>query len=146
MLNMFQKLYIIKFTFLLTVVQIALAVYLSLIGIVDGEFYNRLFFYSLSLSLIPILFGIIIFSLSSHENSFTTHSNGFVNKHTIEQSKNTQINDTSIHLFALGLLFLLYNLIFRILILPDWIIFVLPLLLAIVILKNNQRNLILCKD
>lgn len=143
---MFQRLYIVKFAFLLSMVQVAIAVYLSITGINDGEFYNKLFFYSLSLSIVPILFGIAFLSFSNQSNSFISNSNGFVNKNILENGKSSQINETSMHLFALGLLFLCYNLIYSVIPLPNWIIFILPFILAIFILKNKQSLPLLEKE
>lgn len=98
---MFVRNYIIRFGFLLTIMELALAVYLLIQGIGDGEFYNKMFFYSIFLSLIPIVFGIIIFSFSNHSTSYLEHSNGFVNENALKKSKTDQINDTSIYLLYL---------------------------------------------
>lgn len=130
--------YIIRFGFLLTIMQLSIAVYLFIQGIGDGTFYDRMFFYSVFLSLIPIVFGIFIFSFYDQSNSYLDQSNGFVNTN-LKKSKNNQTNDTAIYLIALGLVFLVYNLLFRLLSLPNWIIILLPFVLAVLIFFNRRK-------
>lgn len=139
------RLYIIRFAFFLTILQSALVVYLSVIGINDGEFYSKLFNYSLILSIVPIVFAILTFSFSSEPSNYVNQSNGFVNqnitKTSIEKHKSVQINETSMYLLALDFVFVVYNFFFNILSLPFWVVFVFPLFLSILILKDNKRNL-----
>lgn len=135
---MFVRNYIIRFGFLLTIMQLSIAVYLFIQGIGDGEFYDRMFFYSVFLSLIPIVFGIIIFSFYDQNNSYLNQSNGFVNTN-LKKSKTSQTNDTPIYLIALGLVFLVYNLVFRLFSLPNWIIILLPFVLAVLIFINRRK-------
>ena len=142
-MTMIVRNYIIRFGFLLTIMQLSLAVYLFILGIGDGQFYDKMFFYSFFLSLIPIIFGVIIFSFPDSSNTFIDHSNGFVNKNSLKKTKANQINDTPIYLIALGLVFLLYNLIFRLFALPNWVIIIIPFSLAILIYLSRQKNEIL---
>ena len=136
---MFRRIYLIKFAFLLTVVQLAVAVYLLVIGIGDGMFYDKMFFYTMFLSLVPFIFGVIILSFPSQTNTYLDQSNGFVNQNSIKKEKSSEINETAVQLFALGLLFLFYNILFKLLSLPNWIIIIIPLFLSLLIFKSNQK-------
>ena len=143
---MFLRNYLIRFSFLLVIVQLALAVYLVSVGIGDGEFYDKMFFYSMFLSLVPFIFGIIIFSFSNQTNSYLEKSNGFVNKNSLTDKKDNQINETSLYLFALGIGFFTYSFVFKLLALPNWLILILPIVLSLLILKNSQKINLLASD
>ena len=140
---MFRRIYLIKFAFLLTVVQLSVAVYLLTIGIGDGMFYDKMFYYTMFLSLVPFIFGVILLSFPSQANTYLDQSNGFVNQNSMKKEKSSELNETTLQLFALGLLFLFYNILFRLLSLPNWIIIIIPLFLSLLIVKNNQKNQII---
>lgn len=141
---MFQRLYIFKFAFLLSIVQSAIVVYLSVIGINDGEFYDKLFDYSFVISLVPIVFAIILFGFSNLPDNYINQTNvsingNVANNNNIEKNKNIQVQKTSIYLMILGIIAIVYSLVFRILSLPYWIVFIFPSFLALIIMRNNQN-------
>lgn len=139
---MIQRDYIFKFAFLLSIIQSAIVVYLSVTGINDGQFYDKLFYYSLVLSLVPIVFAIILFGFSNLPDSYIKQTNVSVNGNiandNIEKNKGSQVHETSIYLIILGILGISYSVVFKFLSLPYWVIFAIPSFLSILIIRNNQ--------
>ena len=135
--TMFTKIYFIKIAFLISIMQLSLAVYLAIQGFTDTEFYNRMFEYSIILSLIPIISALLIIGLINITNSYEDHSNGFVNKSNTVLGKNY---DSSLYLFSIGFCFLFFNTLFNVFSFPNWTNAIIPVVLAIVILlMNNQK-------
>lgn len=136
--------YIIKFAFLLSIIQSAIVVYLFVTGINDGEFYDKFFYYSLVLSLVPLIFAIILFGFSNFPDGYIKQTNvsvnGDITSNNFEKNKNMQVHETSLYLIILGFMGISYSVIFRFLSLPYWIVFALPSLLSILIIRNNQLS------
>lgn len=136
--------YIIKLAFLLSIIQSAIVVYLFVTGINDGVFYDKLFYYSLVLSLVPIVFAVILFGFSNLPDSYVKQTNvsvnGDITNNNFEKNKNIQVHETSLYLIILGILGITYSVVFRFLSLPYWIIFALPSILSLLIVRNNQLS------
>jgi hypothetical protein len=135
------KVYIIKFSFLLSIIQLSLAVYLLIQGYIELELYNYLFFYSIFLAFIPVIFGLIqFFTYTGQPFILNTHTNGFISKNAIKRDKSNQYHDLSIHLFGTGLMFIFYSIIVKIITPPIWIIAIAPLILSYVVFRNRTKR------
>lgn len=132
---MFLKVYLVKMSFLLSMVQLSLAVYLGIQQLTETQFYDRMFEYSIVLSLIPIIYAIF-YAIYNGSTTYEDFSNGFVNKNSSILNKNI---DASIYLFAIGFLFLIFDTFFRVFSLPIWTNAIIPLILLVVLITNNKR-------
>jgi hypothetical protein len=114
-----------------------------------SELYGLLLNYSILLASVPIFFGIFLL-LSKNVPKFLDYAindaNGYVSTNGNGKTQNQRLDfSLPFYLFFLGILLLFYNIILKILQPPIYISILVPILLFLIFLKqNNAKTQIYC--